>query len=180
MTSAEKSESGQTIQRFLDWAHNHGWSYEPTPSHLAHFQRFLKSQGVPALERVDTALLVDYQRHLLASRSTKTVNCYLRSVRALWRYLLREGMVDEDVTQGLPRLPQDHFIPYLYDAAELARIERALQAEIGQVHTAARRFCRRTRQTAFGLLRDCGLRVSEACRLDVDNYDPQTLSLIHI
>lgn len=177
MTTAEHALSGQTIGRFLDWAHRHGWRYAPAPYHLAHFQRFLKSRGVVALPRVDTALLVDYQRQLLASRSATTVRCYLGSVRALWRYLLREGLVDEDVTQGLARLPQDHFIPYLYDAAQLARIERALQAEIGQVHTAARRFCRRTRLAAFGLLRDCGLRVSEACQLDVGDYDHQGRSL---
>jgi integrase/recombinase XerD len=175
--TTEQSEIGQTLQRFLDWAREQGWRYDQMPFNLNHFQGFLQRRGVRALNQVDTALLVAYQRQLQASRSASTVNGYLSSVRVLWRYLLREGVVDEDVTKGVPRLPQDQFIPYLYDAAELARIERALQGELSQIHTPARRFCRRTRQTAFGLLRDCGLRVSEACRLDVQDYDPQARSL---
>ncbi len=177
MMSAKERKIGQTLQRFLDWAHAQGWRYDMTPVYLAHFERFLQHQGVQALDQVDTALLVDYQRQLLASRSTATVNGYLSSLRALWRYLLREELVGEDVTKGVPCLPQDYFIPHLYRPEELSLIERAMRVEIGQVHTPARRFCRRTRQTAFGLLRDCGLRVSEACRLDVEDYDRRARSL---
>jgi len=175
--TTEQCEIGQTMQHFLDWAREQGWRYDQVPFNLNHFQGFLQRRGVRALEQVDTALLVDYQRQLQASRSAATVNGYLSSLRALWRYLLREGLVDVDVTKGVGRLPQYHFMPYLYSATELARIERALQAEFGQAHIQASRFCRQTRLAAFGLVRDCGLRVSEACRLDVQNYDSQARSL---
>jgi integrase len=81
------------------------------------------------------------------------------------------------VTEGLPALRPDHFIPHLYRPEELARIERASRMAIGQVHTPARRLCRWSRHAAFGLMSDCGLRVSEACRLVLEDYDPKARSL---
>lgn len=177
MTSAGPREIEQTLPRFLDWARAQGWRYDMVPTHLSLFQRFLQSRGVRTLDQVDTALLVAYQHQLLTSRSVATVNGYMSSLRALWRYLLREGLVGEDVTKGAPYLRPDHFIPYLYRPEELARIEQATRTAIGRVHTPARRFCRQTRYTAFTLLRDCGLRVSEACRLDVEDYDRRARTL---
>ena len=177
MTAAEQNEIERTMQRFLDWAREKGWRYESVPYALAHFCSYLQRQGVQQLADVDTALLLAYQQTLQASRSPGTVKGYLGTVRALWRYLLREELVDEDVTQALPKLRQDHFQPHLYSAAELAHIERATLAEIEQVRTPSRNLCRRTRHTAFALLRDCGLRVSEACRLDIQHYDSQVRSL---
>ena len=177
MSATEQSELSRTLQRFLDWARTLGWRYDMAPANLDHFQRFLQRRGVQRFCEVDTVVLLAYQQQLQASRSPATVNNYLADIRALWRYLLREELVDEDITQAVPYLRPDYFLPQLYSAAELARIERAAQAEIGCIHTPAFRFCRRTRHTAFALLRDCGLRVSEACRLDVQHYDPQARTL---
>jgi len=177
MSASEQSDLSRTMQRFLDWARELGWRYDTAPAHLDHFQRFLQRRGVERLTEVDTALLLAYQQQLRASRSPATVNGYLASIRALWRYLLREELVDEDVTQTVPYLRQDDFWPHLYSAAELARIERAARAEIGSIHAPAYRFCRRTRHAAFALLRDGGLRVSEACRLDVSDFDSQARTL---
>lgn len=129
------------------------------------------------LADVDTALLLAYRRSLAATRSPGTVNGYLNTLRALWRYLQREEIVTHDVTDGVRSLRPDYLVPHLYGQGELSRIEAATRATIGQARTPAERFSRQMRRAAFGLLRDCGLRVSEACRLNVDDYDPAARSL---
>ena len=177
MRAAGHSEVGVLLQRFVDWAHTMGWRYTMEPYYLAHFARFLEQRGVGSLEEVDAALLLAYRRALAATRSPATVNGYLCALRALWRYLEREGLVAHDVTRGVASMRPDYFIPHLYGQAELSRIDAAALATIGQTRTPAQCFSRQMRRAAFGLLRDCGLRVSEACRLNVDDYDPVARSL---
>lgn len=177
MSGSDQAEMGELFERFLAWSRRMGWVYGTAPGHLASFQRFAESRSIERLEQVDAPLLLAYQRHLRASRSATTVNGYLGSLRALWRFLLRDGLVDRDVTAGVPRLAEDHFVPYLYGEQELRRIDRALEQAIRQASTASQLHNRWTWRTAFGLLRDCGLRVSEACRLDLPHYDRQARTL---
>ena len=170
-------ELGETFQRFVDWARAHGWRYAMAPVYLSHFERFLERRGVQRLAQVDAALLIEYQRSLSIQRSPATVHRYLSTLRALWRYLLREELVTENPARGL-RLPRpDYFIPHLYTTHELISIERAFRNAIWQFRTPGRRFSRRTQHAAFELLRACGLRVSEACHLNVDDYDHQARTL---
>lgn len=177
MKAAGQNELARTYQRFLDWAHTMGWRYNMMPFHLKHFARFLERRGVERFEDVDTTLLIEYQQSLSVTRSPSTVNSYLTTLRALWRYLQREDLVTRDVTKGAARLRPHQFVPHLYTERELSRIEQGAKERIRQARSPGHRFCRRTRQAAFGLLRDCGLRVSEACRLNVNDYDPRARSL---
>ncbi len=165
------------MQRFLDWAHTLGWRYQMVPYHLAHFQNFLELRGIQRLDRVEPALVVEYQHSLLATRGPSTVNGQLAALRALWRYLQREELAVEDATRGVMHLCPHHFMPHLYNARELSLLEQATRAEISRIRTPGLRFCRRTRHAAFGLLRDCGLRVSEACRLNLDDYQSKARTL---
>jgi integrase/recombinase XerD len=177
MTTVEQGYLGQTLRGFIGWARNQGWRYGMAPFHLSHFERFLERRHVHSLAQVSTALLIDYQRELSATRSAGAVNSYLTTLRALWRYLHRQELALENVAQGVTYLRPDYFLPHLYDQRELALLEQALCAGISRAKTQAQRFSRRTQWAAFGLLRDCGLRVSEACRLSLSDFDPVTRTL---
>ncbi len=177
MKPTEQSELVQTVREFVDWAHAMGWLYDMVPLQLAHFVRFLEQRGVERFEHVDTTLLLEYKRSLLLTRGPSTVNGYLTALRALWRYLLREELVRHNATEGVAPARLNHFRPHLYSEQELSRIEKAMQAKIEQARIPGRRFGRRTQQAAIGLLRDCGLRVSEACHLNMSDYDPRQRSL---
>ena len=177
MNPTESTELAQTMRGFVDWARSMGWRYVMHPLHLAHFARFLEERGVVQLDQVDTALLLEYQQRLLATRGPSTVNGHLSSLHALWRYLQREQLVGHDPTEGVAQLRLHGFVPHLYSEQELSAIERAARDRIRQAHTQGHRFCARTGLTAFILLRDCGLRVSEACRLNLSDYVPTARSL---
>jgi integrase/recombinase XerD len=172
-----RDEIGLTLERFVDWAREQGWLYHMVPSHLRHLQHFLRCRGVHRLAEVDALLLADYQRDLSAQRSAATVQGYLTTLRALWRYLLKEELTETDATRGLKSMRVDTFVPHIYSASELSCIERATRAAVAQAHHAGPRFVRQTHHAVFGLLCDCGLRVSEACRLEMSHYDPRARTL---
>jgi site-specific recombinase XerD len=172
-----RNELSLTLERFVDWAREQGWLYKMAPGHLRHLERFLQRRDVQQLGEVNAAMLAEYQRSLSLQRRPATVNGYLSTVYALWRYLLKEELVVEDATRGLSPLRPDYFVPRLYSAQELGQIERATRAAIGQAQDWRQRFSRQTQHAAFCLLRDCGLRVSEACWLDLKDYDPRMRTL---
>lgn len=165
---------GALFERFVHERRQMGWRYVMAPTHLKALQHFLAARGVTQVDQldvVDTALLAKFRRELLGARSITTVNGYFSTLRALWRFLLKEQLAHSDVTSGLTRLPAEHFVPYLYTDAELHRIDRALEQRVSQARTLCERFSRVVRRTSFRLLSDCGLRVSEACGLDLEHYD---------
>lgn len=167
----------QTLERFVEWSRELGFRYAMVPGHLRHWQRFLERRGVHRLSDVDAALLGEYQRCLEKQRSPATVRGYLSTLRALWRYLRREQLVTVDATKGFKPLREDTFIPHLYPRQELLAIEKGEQVAIQQARGSRSRFAARTRNTAFGLLRALGLRVTEACQLKVSDYDARARTL---
>ncbi len=177
MNGSAQDELGVTLARFVDWARRQGWRYQAAPVHLRHLERFLRRRAVQRLADVDAALLGEYQRCLSLQRSAATVRGYLSTLRALWRYLLKEELVAQDATQGLVPLRSDYFEPHLYSTHQLRCVQRATRAAIAQPCGPWQRLSRWTYHAAFGLMRDCGLRVSEACRLNVDDYDPNARTL---
>ena len=122
MTRSTPDEISRTMAGFVAWARQQGWRYQQAPIHLRLLHQFLRHQGVNQLGRIDAAMLSEFQRFLSVQRCAATVNGYLNSVRAWWRYLLREELVIHDATHGLRHLRPDHFLPHLYSTTELSRI----------------------------------------------------------
>jgi site-specific recombinase XerD len=166
------------LTEFLDWARGRGYRYVMAPTHLRHLQSFLVQRGVERLGEVDSTLLADYQRHLLRGRSPTTALGYLVTLRALWSYLAKEDGVSWGALAGLTSLRPDHFEPHIYSERELEVLERDLQRACGRGRDVRQRFARQVQAAAFGLIRDCGLRVSEACHLDVGHFDSRRRSLL--
>lgn len=149
MNGTAQNDFSPTLERFVNWAREQGWLYKMVPGHLKHLERFLQRRDVRQLGQVNATLLAEYQRSLSLRWSPATVNGYLSTVCALWRYLLKEEIVVEDATRDLSPLHPDYFIPHLYSASELSQIERATRAAIGQVQEPRQRFSKRTQHAAF-------------------------------
>ena len=175
--SSTPNEISQTMDGFVAWARQQGWRYQLAPIQLGLLQRFLRRHGVDRLCQIDAAMLADFQRFLSVQRRAATVNGYLHSVRAWWRYLLKEELVVADATRSLRYLRPDYFVPYLYSVTELSRIGQAAQVRTRHAPSSQVRLSRWTHYAAFGLLRDCGLRISEASRLNLGDYDPRARTL---
>jgi site-specific recombinase XerD len=70
------------------------------------FLPFLKERGITCYEQVDVKTLSDFQDHYLAAGiKPQTVNDYLKSVKRIFSYLLRKGLIKENPCIFLRSIP---------------------------------------------------------------------------
>lgn len=170
--SSSKKRIDSSAKCFVTWARQMGWAYDSMPGQLSRFAQFASSRSIDTIDQVDAPLLIEYQRHLGAYLSPSTVNSSLGALRVLWRFLLHEELVDHDATATVLPMSENYFKPHIYSRAEFKRIDHGLRELVWQADTHAQEHDRLAQSTALRLLRDCGLRVSEACRRDLAHYDP--------
>jgi integrase/recombinase XerC len=96
---------------------------------------------------------------------TVSIRRKLAAVRSLLRFLLREGVVEKNVARlvrtpkapkTLPRVPTEEQTNALLDAVAAGKIERPFPKRDVAI---------------FELLYGCGLRISELCGLNLDDFD---------
>ena len=143
------------------------------------FAAWCERGGCPDPARVDHRTIRRYLAYLQTRGFARpTVARKAASVRAYLRFLRRRGVVSRDVaatmqtpkgTRRLPRMPKQ--------SEAVAMLERAAATATGPTATGAGAaggdaLARATRDLALlELLYGAGLRVSEACGLDVDGVD---------
>jgi integrase/recombinase XerD len=136
---------------------------------LERYVRFLGNRGIDHVGSVDPAVIRSFVAALSASThgddqpyKATTVVRALSTVRSFHRFLLREGIADDDPAVGVvrPRLPRA--LPHPLTVAEAAAVVEAPRTEtpVGLRDRAL-----------LELLYGAGLRVSELTGLDVDDVD---------
>ncbi len=102
---------------------------------------------------------------LPATRSRTWWRCRLSAIRGFARYrLASDPRTEVPSTDLIPREPRQRFVPYLYSAADIARLmdgARALDAPLRAT----------TYASVLGLLAATGMRVAEALSLGDDDID---------
>jgi integrase/recombinase XerC len=134
---------------------------------LREFAEYFSQAGEPpAVQNYDLLLLREWLAHLY-DRDLKpaTIRRKLASVRSLFRYLSREGRIAMDPARLL-RLPK---APKTLPSVPNAETTNALLDQMGKVPV-ERPHPRRDR-CLMELLYGCGLRVSEAVGLDLQDID---------
>lgn len=167
MTTAVPHAFAATIDGFL----THALAVQGLAAHtieayrhdLADFATFVATRGTSSPAKVTRAAITVYLINLRRrGRAASTVKRRTAAIRALYRYLLREGALDNDPTVDLapPKLP--HRLPRVLTLEE---VERLLAApDVSTVEG--------TRDRAMlELMYATGLRVSEAVGLDLGDID---------
>ena len=139
---------------------------------LSRFDRYLEAKGVCApLTRADLHDYLDSQRHL-SPRGQGNVVCVVWPALAFAR---RHGAAVEPLPERPRPAPARARLrePFVLS---LSQVERLLAA----THRLApkRPYAPRTYATFFGLLYTTGLRVGEACALDVGDFDRRDATLL--
>lgn len=167
---------GPTLLSYLQWRQGLGYKDCRTQLiHLRDFDHYLLFYGVSNISQIDEGLLVQWL-HAVPSRSPGTKNNRLKTIRGFCRYLVRAGMAREDASSHIAYLKENPRLPYIYTLKELAAIlEQARQRQRSPRH----RFAWQVMETLIYLTYACGLRISEALNLRIEdiNFQENTLSI---
>jgi integrase/recombinase XerC len=135
---------------------------------LREFLEYLSPPGTepPALAEIDLLLLREWLAHLYGrEQKPATIRRKLASLRAFYRYLSREGRVDSDPARllHLPKMPKSlHEVPNT--EVTNAIVDQSSRADFERPFPARDRLL-------LELLYGCGVRVSEAVGLDIEDFD---------
>lgn len=127
------------------------------------FVQFLRDRGVPSFEKVDQSEIVEFLGLMRAKNYASATICRaLITIKVLFRFLKREGLVSTNIALYLetPKLWQ--LIPEVLDFEE---VERLLMAPKQDTFVGARD------RAILEVLYGSGLRVSELCRLQIYDVD---------
>jgi integrase/recombinase XerC len=161
------------IERFLDELRRQNASEHTVrnyASDLGQFQAYFSIPGKPKpeVDDIDALAIREWLGHLYEQRLTAvSMRRKLAAVRSLFKFLLREGVVEKNVARLVrtPKAPQS--LPVVMTAEQTNGL-------VDGVLPAADQFERPypARDLAiFELLYGCGLRISELVGLNLDDFD---------
>ncbi len=165
------SELGGQIARYVQELTRNGASPHTVDAYAADLRQFLEYLSPPETEppeprAIDLLTLREWLAALYAYRLTPvTIRRKLAAVRGLFRFLLREGMVEMNVARlvrtpkapkKLPEVMSAEQANSLLDGVAAGKLERPLPARDRAI---------------FELLYGCGVRVSELAGLNLEDLD---------
>ncbi len=135
-------------------------------SDLTQFVEFLTPPGAttPKVEEIDLLTLREWVANLFhQGKASVSLRRKIAALRALWKFLLREGVVAQDVARllALPKLPKT--LPVVPSAESV----NTLLDRVGEGTTSRETLVRDV--AIFELLYGCGLRVSELVGLKLQD-----------
>ena len=173
MPDSRTSELAGQIERFLDELRRQNASAHTVRNYASDLEQLLDyfkipGKPKPALEDLDALAIREWLGHLYEQRlSAVSMRRKLASVRSLFKFLLREGVVTKNVARMVrtPKAPKS--LPFVMTAEQT-------NALVDGVAPAADKFERPypARDLAiFELLYGCGLRISELVGLNLEDFD---------
>lgn len=162
-----RSVMGPHIEQFLAHKRSLGRRYDVEEKTLALSDDYLVANHIAGLSEVS----VDLIDRFLASRPRPRPRSYnhLRCTLArLFAWLVGQGRLEQTPVQSRPRRATYQRCPFIFDTANARRLLDLVQTLPEKGGTVQRG---RTYHALFAILYGLGLRVSEACRLRVQDVD---------
>lgn len=154
------------ITAFIDHKRSLGYTYESVPV-LEYLDRYLREHNVETLSDIDERFLLDFLGTFPHWKDSTRRKAFLL-LRKFFRFLERRGEIDQHRSPArcLPHVVRHPYIPHIYTVKEIVTILSELQ------NTRYRHdFDARTVATLIFLIYACGLRISEAVKLQVEDVN---------
>lgn len=134
---------------------------------LESLQKFLGGDGVADIHKIDEEILIQFLSSLKNQGYASSSMCRcLVAVKVFFRFLLRDNLIAKNAAEHLDSPKLWKLIPEVLSIAEVEKILAVPQLDdpLGSRDRAI-----------FELIYACGLRVSEACSLNVTDVDDNTV-----
>lgn len=153
------------LNEFIVYRQNLGYATKNILSHLRTFDRYVKQKRVaPGL--LPPSFFLEFRAALkIESRS---INSILYTVQYFFQYLLRKDDYTQNPVKGIPPLPANAFVPFIFSPGQ---IDQLLDAVCKRIRKTPKLFFKDLSvYVAISLLARCGLRIKEPLRLRLNHY----------
>lgn len=156
------------LEAYLTYRRNLGYRTNTTRSLLLVFDRYLL-HTLACHEQLTPSFFLKLRTQL--TQEPRTVNEILSCVRGFFRFLIRQGIYEENPLQDIPSLPEKYYIPFIFSADQ---IEQLLSAACARIRKSEKYFLIDLAvYVTLLLLARCGMRMSEPLRLARHHYRPE-------
>lgn len=168
----------EAMRDYLDYLDHLGFAIVWRAYALRRIDRFLVDHSIEGFHQHDphwlmTQLLDQYQGQVKA----ETLRLWRQAFDGLCRYLVRCGWIRVNPLEAFPRPRSQPYRPHVFSPQELRRLFESLQQQVTEAKPGLALYRAQCRYTLYHLLYACGLRVSEALRLQTPDYSPDPLTL---
>jgi site-specific recombinase XerD len=172
-----RSFLADAMRDYVDYLDHLGFSTVAPAYNLRRIDRFLIENHIGSLQQCDSRLWLQLLTQYRGRIKSNTLRTWRHTFHGLCRYLVRRGWIEQNPATAfyVPKLEQ--YRPFVFSTEELRRVFDSLRQQEALPSNAAMSFRFRSRYTLYHLLYACGLRVSEALRLTVEDYSPQERTL---
>jgi len=155
------------LRQFTAYRQQLGYKPDGIRSVLLDFDRYLKKNAVD-----QSQLTPEFFLKLRASihEDPNTVNRVLSGLRALFAFLVRQGLYTQNPLDDIPARGQRYFVPFVFT---ILQTDQLLQAVCQTIRHQPRYFLFDVAlYLSILLMARCGMRINEPLRLQPDHYRP--------
>jgi len=156
------------FNQFTAYRKQLGYEPEQIRSVLLDFDRYLQKRAVPDLNHLTPAFFLKLRASI--HEDPNTVNRVLSGLRALFAFLVRQGLYTQNPLDDIPARGQRYFVPFIFT---MSQTDQLLQAVCQTIRHLPRYFLFDVAMyLSILLMARCGMRINEPLRLRQDHYRP--------
>lgn len=159
------------LKSYLEFRQKLGYTSFADPNHLClakDLDYYVLFHSLSSMRQLDEGFLVNWV-HALPHCSPRTKNIRLSFARGFFNYLIRLGLANDNPAQRIQALKTKPHKPYIFTLKEIQLLLE--EARLHKCRWAPKCFLGPTMETLFFLLYACGLRISEALNLKIQDVD---------
>jgi len=168
MNKVFESFMAPQFNQFTAYRKQLGYEPEQIRSVLLDFDRYLQKRAVPDLNHLTPAFFLKLRASI--HEDPNTVNRVLSGLRALFAFLVRQGLYTQNPLDDIPARGQRYFVPFIFT---MSQTDQLLQAVCQTIRHLPRYFLFDVAMyLSILLMARCGMRINEPLRLRQDHYRP--------
>lgn len=164
-----KSQFGYLLEQYLEYRRIRGYTSQSGEDEICQFDSYAAASPIAARTLTKELVEAYISRRPGEKRTTQTHR--ISTVRCFGKYLVRCGIDAYVLPNGVLPIAKYDFIPRVLSTDEVVRLIKAADSLPHRANYPRRHI---VMPMMFRLIYGCGLRVSEACSLQINDVDLQT------